>query len=264
MKKILLIILLTILTNNNAEAGLYTKCFLKEITHPELKVYERKSFSQMKSYPSFEDSFGRFTRYYIPGVNRIINVNEILNFEEITFELREDNSYLSTFYVKFWEFRRNISGDPTLTDSNINKIDEFKTFRSKYKVVNNSKEYIEYEPENPRWNTKLILNKKNNIIEIKTKLLFLNTPYKRDATNKLFWELLAVDFKQETNEFDYSRLIPIANSKFSIFFKCKFKAFKEDKYENFFILNNIYTLLIVGFLSLLSVILIFWKFLKKN
>ena len=264
MKKILLIILLTILTNDNAEAGLYTKCFLKKITHPELKIYERKSFSQMKSYPSYDDFFLRFTRYYIPGVNRIINENEILNFEEITFELREDNSYLSTFYVKFWEFRYNISVDEKLySDSNINQIDQIKTFSSKYKVVNNSKEYIEYEPENPRWNTKLILNKNNNIIEIKTKLVFLNAPYKRDATNELFWELLVKDFKYETNEFDYSLLKPIANSDFSIFFKCKFKPFKGDKKENVFILNNIYTLLIIGFLSLLSIILFFWKFYKK-
>ncbi|MDG1052413.1 MAG: hypothetical protein P8O81_03390 [Flavobacteriaceae bacterium] len=263
MKKILVIMLLIILPDSKVDAGVYTKCFFEQITHPLLKSFERKSFSQMKSFPSIEDYFIRNMRYYIPGVNKVFNENEITNFKDITFDLREDNTILSTFNVGFQEYRASISLDDKLeTDSNTSKIDQFKTFRSKYKIINNSKEYNEYEPENPIWNSKIILNKKDNIIEIKTRILFLDTPYRRDAINDEYWRLKANNFTDGSGDFDYSNLKTVKNSNFSIFFKCKF--LKKNKKGSTFDLNNIYTLLIAGFLALSGIMFFFWRFFKKN
>ena len=270
MIKILVIILLFILPNSKTEADIYTKCFFKKITHPKFKSFERKSFSQMKSFPSIEDFFNgapgvirSYMRYYVPGVNKIINENEITNFTDITFNLKEDNTILSTFNVGFEEYRPSIETEnPQQTDSNINVIDRFKTFRSRYIIVNNSKEYNEYEPENPIWKSKIILNKRDGIIEIKTKILFLDTPFQRDAINDEYWRLKADDFNDRSSNFDYSNLKILKNSNFSIFFKCK--LLKENKKGSTFNLNNIYTLLIAGFLALSGIILFFWRSFKKR
>ena len=263
MIKILVIILLFTLPNSKTEAGIYTKCFLEKITHPKLKSFERKSFSQMKNFPSIEDYFRRYMRYYVPGVNKIINENEITNFTDITFNLKEDNTIPSTFNVGFEEYRTSIEIENLKeTDSNTLKIDRFKTFRSRYIIVNNSKEYNEYEPENPIWKSKIILNKRNSIIEIKTRILFLDTPYLRDAINDEYWRLKADDFNDRSSNFDYSNLKTLKNSNFSMFFKCQ--LLKENKKGSTFNLNNIYTLLIAGFLVLSGIILFFWRSFKKR
>jgi len=300
MKKFFIIILLIILPNNDSKAAIYTKCFIERITHPTLKAFERKSFSQMKGFATTSDffpggavvdsdfSFGNLQvdndiiQYYIPGVNKILSDKKIKNFNKIKFELTEDNFFSSNFYVDYDEWtglpRKNLAkSKPNVANNNAQKI-----FINRYKVINNSNEFIEYESEDPRWNTKLILHKKDDIIEIQTKILFFDVDYKEDSINADFIELTLNDFKDKSNEFDYSKLklvepnirldsaskaksdASLYPGDFSIFFKCKFKPFKENEKENFFNFNNIYTLLIAGFLSLLSIILIFWKFFLRK
>jgi hypothetical protein len=231
MKKILWVIILTLLHSNNVFAGVYSRCFIERISHPALKNFERKSFSQMMNMPKmgYSGLFSTGGKYFLSGTNNLINEVEIKIFKEIKFVSTEDASLSSLFHVDAVQYLT-----PKITKTNI--------FEEKYKLSAISDEYIEYESEYSKWGNKLILDKKNNIIEIRSRILFFDDPsineserrvksWNKDDKKYLLSDELLKFLKNDGSlkyyrpleeKIEYEAEYP---SQFSIFLKCKFKPF---------------------------------------
>ena len=251
MKKFFWITVLILFFNNNAFAGIYNKCFIKKINHPRLEKFERKSFSQMQRLPrqNFVTPFSsnnpllQGNRIFIHGSNNLINGVEIKIFKDIKFETTEDTSLPSFFTVELVKYKTKTV-----------LLDQYETsiFKKKYKVSASSEGYVEYESENSKWGTKLILNKKENIIELKSRMLgvdvvsiFENGDLVDKKKIEIFEKIKNLDLKLYTTSNEWFKSLkdddifkyykPLEEninfekfypSRVSIFLKCKFKNFK--------------------------------------
>jgi len=91
MKKLLAIIVLGLLWNNTVVAIHIdlTECYIKKITDPKYKYFERKSFKEMKNFPSLskkEVSNGK--EFYTPiflSKYGIFQNTQIVKFTELSF-----------------------------------------------------------------------------------------------------------------------------------------------------------------------------------
>jgi hypothetical protein len=98
MKKILGVIILGLLWCNfsYADTGVYKECFIKDITHPKLNVYERKSFNEMKDFTDPQNIL-KYKDFYLVGDNFLLK--ETKNFKEIRFESIKSEYLFSKFKV---------------------------------------------------------------------------------------------------------------------------------------------------------------------
>ena len=83
MKKLLAIMVLGLLWSNSAYAnhyGLTKNCYIKKISDPKLKSYERNSFSEMKNFPSIKDFF-KYEDFYLTSI--ILKQKKIAEYKSI-------------------------------------------------------------------------------------------------------------------------------------------------------------------------------------
>ena len=143
MKKLLVIIFLVLFWGNSAHAnhyGLTKNCYIKKISDPKLKSYERNSFSEMKNFPSIKDFF-KYEKFYLTSI--ILQQKKIAEYKSI-----------------------ELDGNDVLTVVTENEDGSIDIKKAEYKRVAYSGDYIQANAKNIYG--PIIIDKKKRTIELKT------------------------------------------------------------------------------------------------
>ena len=168
MKKILGIVVLGLLWCNvsYANTGVYKECFIKEISLPKLKVYERKSFNEMKDFSDPQKILEYKNKFYLTGGNSLLR--ETKTFKEIRFE--SINSEYS--FSKFKVVSEDKNGSILLKEYS-------------YKVSIYAEDYIKYKIA---YGNALIVHLKDDILELRSGTMVKDVlgDYKRKDNFSIF------------------------------------------------------------------------------
>ena len=216
MKNILGVLVIFLFWNNIsfADTGVYKECFIKDITLPELKVYERTSFNEMKDFPDPQNILEYKNKFYLSGVNLLLN--ETKTFKEIKFEANNSEYTFSIFKVVL----EGKNGSIGLKDYS-------------YTVNIFAEDYIEYKM---KYVNKMILHLKDDIIEIRSQV-YVYDPYKLDYKGDLG------DYKP------YENFSIFLKCKFEPY---KISTKKKKKKRNKIISSYEYYLILLGIISLIN------------
>jgi hypothetical protein len=143
MKKLLVIIFLVLFWGNSAHAnhyGLTKNCYIKKISDPKLKSYERNSFSEMKNFPSIKDFF-KYEKFYLTSI--ILKQKKIVEYKSI-----------------------ELSSSDVLTVVTEDEDGSIDIQKAEYKIVANTADYIKAQSKSIYG--PIIIDKKKRTIEFKT------------------------------------------------------------------------------------------------
>jgi hypothetical protein len=216
MKKLLGILIIFLFWNNIsfANSGVYKECFIKQVTLPKLKIYERKSFNEMKDFPDPKNILEYKNKFFLSGVNFLLK--EVKTFKEIKFEPNDSEIYFSKFKV-------------VLEDKNGSIL--LKEYS--YEKSINAEDYIEYKMQ---YGNRIIVHLKDDTLELKSHVRLFD-PLKLDYNKNLG------DYKRT----DYFSIFLKCN-----FEPYKISIKKKKKKRNKIISSYEYYLILLGIISLIN------------
>ena len=191
MKKLLAIMVLGLLWSNSAYAnhyGLTKNCYIKKISDPKLKSYERNSFSEMKNFPSIKDFF-KYEKFILTSI--ILKQKKIAEYKSIELS---SNEVLTV-----------------VTESENGSIDIKKV---EYKIVATTADYIKAKAKSIYG--PIIIDRKKRTIELKTLVRTSNGSGYKSEPNTTFSIFLQCKYdpykhrkkkKKETDNFNNTYLI---------------------------------------------------------
>lgn len=219
MKKLLAIIVLGLLWCNvsfsaSGLEGVYKECFIKEITLPKLKVYERTSFSEMKDFPDPKNILEYKNKFYLKDVNLLISESNA--FKEIRFEAINSIVPSSRFKIVLEDKNKSIVIQDYL-----------------YAVDINAEEYVKYKR---KYGLPVVAHIKDDILELKSRVMLYDTLYlKYDGT--------LGDYRPKD---DFSIFLKCKFETYNVFNK------KKKNKRNKIISSYEYYLIILGIISLIN------------